>query len=335
VILLLRLKALTRHWANIGRYFQDERLKFAFIFQNLYMGLNPFTAPAIYSLMPYLELSEGIWYPKGGMNRISEALVAIAEQHGVEIVYNAPVQQILTNGTTTVGVKLQSGETLPADLLVANADLSYVYRQLLPDDRAVQPLMRKKYGCSALSFFWGLHKSYPQLSAHNLFMAPDIQHGFEVIFDQASLTTDPSFYLHAPTRIDPTMAPAGQDALVISVPVPHLNKQHPQDWQVITDQSRRYILQRLAQVGLQDLETQIKFEIVYGPPDWHHRYNLTHGSAHGLGHEIFQMGYMRPHNRHAKYKNLYFVGASTHPGTGLPSVLLSAKFAANRIVEEW
>jgi phytoene dehydrogenase-like protein len=165
-------------------------------------------------------------------------------------------------------------------------------------------------------------------------MAADIREGFRVMFDELSLTDDPSFYIHAPCRVDPSMAPEGHDTVVVAVPAPHLNEQKPQNWEAIAKQTRKYILQRLAEIGAGDIEAHIKFEIQFDPRDWKTRYNLTKGSAHGLGHELLQMGYMRPHNRHAKYHNLYFVGASTHPGTGLPSVLTSAKFVSNRILEE-
>jgi phytoene desaturase len=338
IILFLRIKALKNHFANLGQYFQDDRLKFGFLFQNLYMGLNPYKSPAMYSLMPYTELADGVWFPKGGLYQVITALVKIAEKLGVAFEYNAPVTQIRTSGGQITGVELADGRQLTADIIVANADLSYVCQQLLPNDeinaRRSARLQRKKYGCSALVFFWGLNRIYPQLSPHNLFMAPDIEHGFDVMFDDLSLTADPSFYVHAPTRIDSSLAPEGQDTLVVAVPVPHINEENPQNWPELTQQARKYILARLTRLGLDNLESHIKFEISFSPEDWKKRYNLAKGSAHGLGHELLQMGYMRPAHRHARYRNLYFVGASTHPGTGLPSVLTSAKFAANRILEE-
>jgi len=336
--LLLRIKALKNHYSNMGRYFQDDRLKFGFLFQNLYMGLNPYKSPAMYSLMPYTELSDGVWFPTGGMYQVIMALVKIAENLGVEFEYNTPVTQIRTSNGQITGLALRDGRQLTADVIVANADLSYVYSDLLPDDgynlKRSQQLQRKKYGCSALVFFWGLDKVYPQLGPHNLFMARDIEQGFDVMFDELSLAPDPSFYVHAPTRIDAALAPEGHDTMAVAVPVPHINPENPQDWDQLTNQSRSYIIERLTRFGLEDIENHLKFEVSFSPIDWQNRYNLFKGSAHGLGHELLQMGYMRPAHRHVKYPNLYFVGASTHPGTGLPSVLTSAKFAADRIIEE-
>jgi phytoene desaturase len=333
ILLMLKLKALTKHYKNIGHYFKDERLKFAFIFQNLYMGVHPYQAPALFSLLQYTEFSDGVWFPVGGMNSIIQALVQIAEKNDVCFHYRTPVARILTSENRAVGVILKDGRQMEADVVIANADLTYVYRELLPEDDKALRLNKKKHGCSALVFYWGLNKQFPQLSTHNLFMADDIRGGFDMIFDDLSLSKEPSFYVHAPVRIDPSLAPAGHDTLTVAIPVPHLNEVTPQDWKKIKAQSRRYILQRFRKFGIDDLDEHLKFEICYSPEDWKKRYNLTKGSAHGLSHEILQMGYLRPKNQHARYRNLYFVGASTHPGTGLPSVLVSAKHVSDRILE--
>ncbi len=333
LLLMLRLKALTKHYKNIGRYFKDERLKFTFIFQNLYMGVHPYRAPALFSLLQHTEFSDGVWFPVGGMHSIIEALVKIAEKNGVRFHYKTPVDRILIEGQRAAGVILKDGRRMQADVVVANADLPYVYRHLLPEDGNRKRFSKKKHGCSALVFYWGLDKQYPQLGTHNLFMADDIREGFDLIFDDLSLSDEPSFYVHAPVRVDPSLAPVGHDTLTVAIPVPHLNEENPQDWEALKAQSRRYILKRLKDVGISDLDEHLKFEICYSPLNWQKRYNLTKGSAHGLSHEIMQMGYMRPKNQHARYRNLYFVGASTHPGTGLPSVLVSAKHVSDRILE--
>jgi len=333
LLLMLRLKALTKHYKNIGRYFKDERLKFAFIFQNLYMGVHPYRAPALFSLLQHTEFSDGVWFPVGGMHSIIQALVKIAEKNGVRFMYKTAVDRILIEGQRAAGVVLQDGRQMQADVVVANADLPYVYRELLPEDDKRPLFSKKKHGCSALVFYWGLDKQYPQLSTHNLFIAKDIRGGFDQIFDSLSLSDAPSFYVHAPVRIDPSLAPQGHDTLTVAIPVPHLDEENLQNWEQYKAKSRRYILKRFQEMGILDLEDHLKFEICHSPVDWKSRYNLTKGSAHGLSHEIMQMGYLRPKNQHARYRNLYFVGASTHPGTGLPSVLVSAKHVSDRILE--
>jgi phytoene desaturase len=332
--LFYKLKALTKHFDHVGQYFNDPRLKIAFTFQNVYMGLNPFDAPAIYSLLQYTELTDGVWYPIGGMYQVIVALTGIAQKWGVRFLCNAAVQMIDVKGQEVTGVTLANGEKLRADIVVANADLPYVYRHLLPDDGTARRLERKKYGCSALVFHWGVDKQYLQLNPHNLFLAGDYRKSFDPIFKDLPLPDELNFYVHAPVRVDPTLAPAGQDTIMVAIPIRHINDTVPQDWDEMRRSTRQAVLQRFRDIGMTDLEDHIKFEVIYDPRDWQSRYNLVKGSTHGLNHDILQMGYLRPRNRHARYRNLYFVGASTHPGTGLPTVLVSARHTANRILED-
>ena len=334
LLLFLQLKALTLHTDYIRRFFKDPRLQMAFTFQDMYMGLSPYESPATYSLMQYTELADGLWYPMGGMYRVTEVLTGLAEKLGVRFVYNAPVEQILVDGTRATGVRLADGRVLSAGTLVANADLGYVYRSLLPDAAAADRLDRKEYGCSTIMFYWGLDQQYPQLGPHNLFLAGDYRQSFADIFKHTGMPAEPNFYIHAPVRLDPSMAPAGHDTWYVAVPVGHLNKQAPQDWPRLQAQARAFILQRLARLGLPEVASHIRTEVSFIPQDWQDRYNLPLGSTHGLSHKLTQMAYLRPHNRHSRYHNLYFVGASTHPGTGVPTVLISAGLAAQRILEE-
>ena len=334
VALFLRLKALTNHARYAQRFFKSSRLQMAFTFQDMYMGLSPYESPATYSLMPYTELSDGLYYPRGGMYRVAETLTAIAEKQGVEFVYNTPVEKILVEADRARGVQLSNGEKVSANLVVANADLGYVYRRLLPDDGAAARIDRKEYGCSTVMFYWGLDKQYPQLGPHNLFFNGDYRKGFEEIFKGNSMPVEPNFYIHAPARIDPDAAPGGSDSLYLAVPVGHINESLEQDWPAIQQQARTFMLKRLASLGMGDLESHITVEVKFAPQDWKDRYNLTRGSAHGLSHKLTQMAYFRPHNRHARYHNLYFVGASTHPGTGVPTVLVSARLTSQRILED-
>lgn len=333
-LLLFKLKALINHMNNMANYFKDPRLKLAFTFQDLYMGLNPFDAPAIYSLLQYTEFAHGIWCPMGGMYSIIEALIGIARKNGVRFVYNACVKQINVEDRRATGVTLADGRQLQADLVVANADLPYVYRSLLPGSGTINQLEHKKHGYSAIVFYWGADRQYPQLGAHNLFIAGDDRQSFDPIFSKLTFSENPHFYVHAPVRVDPALAPAGHDTLMVAIPVAHIDETALQDWKAIQKQIRKVVLLRLREVGVIDLEEHLKFEVSFTPRDWKRRYNLTKGSTHGLSHNLTQMGYLRPHNRHKTYHNLYFVGASTHPGTGLPTVLVSARLTSERILEE-
>lgn len=333
--LIFKLKALVKHYHNIGNYFTDPRLKAAFTFQNMYLGLSPYEAPATYSLLQYTELADGVWFPIGGMYRIIETLTAIARKNGVQFHFNAPARQIQVQGNRATGVVLEDGRFLSADIVVANADLPYVYDQLLPDRKEAQKLDKKKYTCSAIMFYWGVDKIYPQLAHHNVFLAGDYKASFDRIFNDFTLPDQPSFYVHAPARTDPAAAPTGQDTLMVLVPTGHLNEHSQQDWEALKQQARASVLRRLAaEMDITDLEQHIKFEVSYTPVQWKEMYNLAKGAAFGLSHNFTQVGYLRPQNRHVQYKNLYFAGASTHPGTGLPIVLLSARLTSERILHE-
>ena len=333
--LVSQIKPFVRHYANMSRYFDDPRLKAAFTFQDIYMGLSPFEAPATFSMMPYTELAHGVWYPRGGMYRVVEVLVNIAREAGVEFFFNAGVERIEVDGSRARGVVLQDGRLLEADAILANADLPYVYGDLLPRDGMAARLERKRYSCSAISFFWGVKKRYETLAPHTLFLADDYRENFDSIIGDLSLPRNPSVYVHAPTRLDPSMAPPSEDTLIAIVPVGHMSANGEQDWVAMQDEARRQVFRRLALVGITDLESNIKFEESYSPPSWRTRYNLVRGSTHGLCHNLMQLGYFRPHNRHPHYRNLYFAGSSTHPGTGVPTALVSGRLAARRMLDEW
>jgi phytoene desaturase len=332
--LIVQLKALMKHYSNTSTYFRDPKLRAAFTFQNMYLGVSPYDALATYSLLQYTELAEGIWFPRGGMYRVIETLTAIAERNGVTIRYNTTVARIEVDGTQAKGVVLEDGEFLAGDVVVANADLPYVYRNMLPDDGTAAYLEGLKYTSSALMFYWGVEGSVDPLLPHNVFLADnEYKLSFDRIFRDLTLPDSPSFYVHIPTHIDPTTAPSGSNAMMILVPVGHINDYQPQDWHALQMRARSTVLTTLERLGVTNLSQRIISESTISPPDYLNM-NLVKGSAFGLSHNFWQVGYLRPQNRHAKYGNLYFSGASTHPGTGLPIVLLSARLAVERILQE-
>lgn len=330
--LLHQVKPLVKHYANMSNYFDDPRLKAAFTFQDVYMGLSPFEAPATFSMMPYTELAHGVWYPKGGMYQLVEALTMLAREAGVEFAFNTRVKKINVTGTRTSGVVLEEGINIQADAVLANADLPYVYQNLLPQDGQVKKFDRKRYSCSVISFFWGVDKPYETLKPHTLFLVDDYRENFRSIIQDLELPANPSLYIHAPARLDPTMAPQGQDTLIAIVPVGHLSKNGNQDWGSIRDQARSQVFQKLRLIGINDLKEHIKFETNFTPLSWRKRYNLVKGSTHGLSHNLLQLGYFRPDYNHPSIDNLYFTGASTRPGTGMPSVMVSGRQSAQRII---
>lgn len=334
--LLFKLKAFTPHYKYAGRFFRNEHLRMAYTFQNIYVGQNPFTSPALFSMIPAAELTEGSFFPAtGGMYNIVERLLGEALKLGVSINFNSPVSRILISGHRAKGILLEDAKTIEADLVISNADLPYAYRELLPDRRRSERIERMKYSCSALCFHWGLDKTYPQLDQHNVFLSDNFREGLNKIFREKTIGDNPCFYVHAPARNDPSAAPPGCDTISVAVGIGHVDRKMPQDWEKIKDNTRKAVLERLRKQGLDDLEKHVRFEICHTPESWETGCNISRGAVFGsLGHDIFQMGYFRPHNRHDKYLNLYFTGGSTHPGNGIPNVLISAKLVSERILKE-
>ena len=335
VRLLLKLKTYLKHTDYIQRFFKEPHLQMAFTFQNIYVGQNPYDAPAFFSMLPGAEIAEGALFPKGGMHRIIEKLLELAEQKNVSINYRKPVEKILTEGDRSYGILLEDGTIVHADLVIANADLPYVYDRLLSDKRKTKSLKSKQYSCSAIVFHWGIDKVYPELEHHSVFLNDPYKRGLEKIFKEKSLSENPSFYVHAPVRSDLSAAPENQDTISVVVPVAHLDEKYDQDWKKLKQIARSGVISRLEEAGLYDIEDHIKFEICYLPKTWETTCNVTRGSVFGsLSHSIFQMGYFRPHNQHKKIRNLYFTGGSTHPGNGVPLVLLGAKLTSERILND-
>jgi phytoene desaturase len=333
--LLVKLKTHIRHQTFVRRFFRNPHLQMAFTFQNIYVGQSPYEAPALFAMLPAAELLEGSMFPRGGMNRIVTRLVEYAENLGVVFEYNRPVSQILTENRLAKGILFEDGTRALADIVVANADLPYVYTNLLPDRRRAARVNKLRHACSAMVFHWGVDRVYPGLAQHNVFLSDNYRQGLDAIFKDKLLATDFCFYLHSPVRTDSTAAPDGQDSLSVVIPVGHLDPAKEQDWNAVRAMARQGVINRLEKLGWENLEEHIKFEICYLPGTWESMFHVSRGATFGsLGHNIMQMGYFRPHNRHNRYRNLYFTGGSTHPGNGIPLVLLSAKLTSQRIVKE-
>ena len=331
--LLIKLKVFISNWSYAKKFFSHPHLMMAYTFQNIYVGQSPFDSPALFSMVPAAELTEGSFYVKGGMFAVVQKLQSAAESAGVRIHFNSSVTEIRVKNNKAEGIKLEEGRFENADLVIANADLPYVYRELLHDKRKTRHLERLNYSCSSVCLHWGLDKTYPQLDHHNVFLSDGYREGLDMIFRDKTIGNTPSFYIHAPVKTDPDAAPEGQDSFSFIVATGHIDKKKKQDWQAIKQKAHDYVLERLKKEGLLDIEEHIKFELAYTPESWESACNVARGSVFGsLGHNILQMGYFRPHNRHDRYNNLYFVGGSTHPGNGIPNILISAKLVTERII---
>jgi phytoene desaturase len=331
--LLIKLKTYISNWNYARKFFRHPHLMMAYTFQNIYVGQSPFSSPALFSMVPAAELTEGSFFPVGGMYSVVEKIFNAAELLDVKFCFNSGVAKINIAGKNAEGITLEDGSEIKADIIVANADLPYVYRNLLPDRRKSARLDKMNYSCSAICFHWGVDKIYPQLRHHNVILSDNFREGLDRIFIDKTLGDEPSFYLHAPVRTDPSAAPSGQETLSIVVGAGHVDKSKNQDWNLLKQKTRTAVIERLKKLGMSDIENHIKFEICLTPENWESACNITRGSVFGsLGHNLLQMGYFRPHNRHDKYHNIYFVGGSTHPGNGIPNILMSSKLVFERIM---
>ena len=335
MILLARIHAFKNHYRHTCRYFKSEILRASFTFQNIYVGQDPFQAPAVFAILPFQEITDGVWFPKGGMNKIVESLVSIASENGVKIEYRSPVTQIKIKENRVQGIHLSDNRYFDADIVIANADLPYVYNELLPHSLYMRRINRLNCTCSAIVFHWGMDTTFPQLEQHTVFVSEDYRKGIHSIFYKGASLNDPCFYVHSPVKSDPAAAPAGQDSISVIVPVPHLNGVPNNNEDDLKIRVKNAVLNRLKEEGMANFESHIKFERCYAQQTWKDVFNLTHGAIFGsLSHTIFQMGYLRPHNRHHNYKNLYFVGGSTHPGNGVPMALISAKLTSEKVIRQ-
>ena len=302
----------------------------------MYLGVSPYEAPAIYSIVSYMETGLGIWYPKGGMYSLSMALEKLVKDLGGNIHTNTPVSKITINGNRASGVELENSKIISSDIVLCNSDLVYTYQKLLPIDLNYKSNFKKpeelKQASSALLFYFGVDHQLEGMLHHNVYLCKDFKNNLEEIFKLKKLPKDPSFYTYIPTKTDPSLAPKGKNILYILVPVPNLEGNN--NWETGIKSIRKKILSKLKSEYNIDLTGCIETEQVFTPHDFESKFNLTSGSAFGLTHHFFQSGYFRPHNVSRKINNLYFVGASTYPGGGIPMVTLSAKLVVERILRD-
>ncbi|HEX2098631.1 MAG TPA: phytoene desaturase family protein [Rubrobacteraceae bacterium] len=335
--LLLKTKALHNYHRSISRYFKTKKLQQAFSFQTMYLGLSPFKAPAVYTLLPYTELAEdGLHYPRGGMYKLIGAISRLALDLGVKISPNSPVEEIAISGNRARGVRVNGLES-GADAVLVNADLPYAYRKLLPSSASgdfrwkIRKREKLLYTASAFMLYLGLDRKLDHMLHHNVYLSARYKENFEQIFDERRLPDDPSFYTNVPSRTSRNAAPEGMEALYVLVPTPHLQEANV-DWSREGEAFKERVYDLLeTKAGIENIREHIVCEKVKTPLDWLADYNLEEGAAFGIGHGILQVGYFRPPIASKTVPNVYFAGASTHPGTGVPLVAIGAKLAAERI----
>ena len=324
---MIRLSSHRSVYSVVSKFFKHPHLRIVFSFHPLLIGGNPFTASSIYCLIAFLERRWGVHFAMGGTGRLVEGLVKLIHGQGGTLRFRQDVREIIVRNGAACGVRLASGEVLDADIVVSNADSATTYRYLLPaaarsrwSDNKIE---RARYSTSLFVWYFGTRKKYPDVLHHTMLLGPRYKELLHDMFTRKVLADDFSLYLHHPTVADPSLAPDGCDAFYVLSPVPNLES--GTDWSVTAETYRRAIAQRLSDTVLPDLENQIVTSHLLTPQDFQDRLSSFRGAAFGLEPVLTQSAWFRPHNLSEDVKQLYLVGAGTHPGAGLPGVLSSAR----------
>ncbi len=325
------LSNLDRH---ARKYFTDQRLQQIVEYPAVFLGASPYNTPAFYSLLSHVDFNEGVYYPRGGMYELPKALVRIAKKHGVKMHINSEVRRIVVDRGKAHGVELKSGKKYSAEIIISNADRHHTEQKLLPAvyrDHSKEYWESRTPAPSALLIYLGLDRSYPSLSHHNLVFSDSWQQNFKDIFEEPRWPDDPSFYVCTPSKTDRSVAPKGCENLFVLVPLPTEKPYISKQLEAYADTILSIMEERM---DLPGLRTHITYKKLFGAKDFKEHYNSYKGTGLGLSHTIKQTAVFRPKNLSKKVRNLYFVGADTHPGIGLPMVLISAELVHNRITSK-
>jgi phytoene desaturase len=333
---LLAISSMRTLDAHVKNYFRSPKLRQLFNRFATYNGSSPFQTPATFALVPYVEFGLGAWYARGGMYRIPKALEKLAKEFGVEIKTDCAVEKILVENKKVVGVRLENGKILKSDFVISNADAIETYRSLIdakerrsfPDEK----LEKIEPSSSGFVLLIGTKKQFPQLAHHNIFFSDDYKAEFDQIFKQLKPAANPTIYVCAASRTDETQSPKDCENLFVLVNAPYTSGNI--NWQTEAKSYRDLIVKKLENFGLKDLEKSIEFEQTITPEDFEKKYRANKGSIYGVSSNGIFSAFIRPPNRARDIENLYFVGGATHPGGGIPLVLLSGKFAAEMIAKK-
>lgn len=332
----LKLNALFSTYGFAKKYFRDPRHRFAFSFHPLFIGGSPFRAPAVYQMIPYLEKKGGVWFTRGGMYSLVQALEKLFKEIGGKIMVNSEVQEIKISRQKVDGV-ISKDQFFAADAVISNGDFAHTYGTLINSvhrkkwkDRR---LNRVAYSMSAFLLYLGVKRSYPKLLHHTLILSRRYKELVRDIFDRKILPDDFSMYLHVPTRTDQSMAPLGCESMYVLIPVANLKGKI--DWNSMARPFTEKVIKFLENdFGLEDLQKNVEVMEAFTPLDFKKTRNNHLGSAWGVEPRLTQTAVFRPHNKSEDIEGLYLVGASTHPGAGVPGVLLTAETTENVVLND-
>lgn len=332
---MIQLKNYRSVYSLVSKYIKDPRLRQVFSFEPLLVGGNPHKITSIYLLIHWLERKWGVHFAKGGTGQLIKAMEALILKKGGTIRKNASVEKIETQRGKVTGVRIRGGERIPCDVVVSNGDPVRFYRDMVDTterrkhtDRAVK---RKTHSMGLFVAYFGTQKTYPTLAHHTILLGPRYKGLLKDIFDRKVLADDFSLYLHAPTRSDANMAPPGNECFYVLSPVPNLEGKV--DWADVVDEYKEKIYKSLEQRLLPGLTENLVVDFHVDPRYFETDLQSEKGAAFGIEPSFQQSAYFRFHNRSEDIDGLYFVGANTHPGAGLPGVLSSAK-VIDRVVPE-
>ncbi len=333
---LARYQAWRSVYSIVSGYVKDEHLREALSFHTLLVGGNPMTTSSIYALIHKLERDGGVWFAKGGTNALVRGMVTHFERIGGTLKLGDPVQEIITDGTKATGILTKSGWHAQFDAVASNGDVVHSYDLVKGHKRgaaAARKLRRKRFSPSLFVVHFGVKGHFPDIKHHNILFGPRYHGLLADIYKNGKLATDPSLYIHHPTATDPDMAPAGHSTFYALAPVPHLGKLDV-DWAVEGPRYRDRILEVVEQRLIPGLRANITTSFHYTPQDFAHDLGAHLGSAFSLEPLLTQSAWFRVHNRDDVIPNLYFVGAGTHPGAGIPGVVGSAKATAGLMIDD-
>ncbi|EKE31779.1 phytoene desaturase [Salimicrobium jeotgali] len=317
----------------LSRYFDNEKLKVAFSFQAKYLGMSPWECPGAFSILSYMEHEYGVFHPIGGVNRLSKAMAEVFEEWGGRIHFGEKVTRIETENNRATALELESGERVESDEIVINADFAQAMTKLVDQDSLKkykeENIKKKKLSCSTFMIYAGVDKVY-DMPHHSILFSSDYKKNVEELTSTLEVSDEPSIYIQNPSVTDSTLAPEGHSALYILAPVP--NNLSGIDWDRKKEEVEQVVLDRIEkETGYENLRDHITVKKIITPKDWERTFEVYEGATFSLGHQLSQMMYFRPHNRFEELDNTWLVGGGTHPGSGLPTILESAKITSDWI----
>lgn len=335
----LKLKTFDNADKFLSKYIKNERLKQMISFQTLYIGVSPYSGPSLYSMIPMIEFIYGVWFIKGGMYTMAKSLERLFLELGGKVHYNSPVDEIVIEDGQAKGIRIE-GEIIESDFVMCNADFPYAMKNLVKEPTAKgkytdKKIDKMKYSCSCFLMYLGMDRKYDEIpTAHNFIFNEHLRENLDGIFAGEKLE-NASFYVYMGSKLDPSLAPEGKDGLYILVPVSDKScSQYEWDDETIAHY-RRYVLDALKEIkGFENVENEIVSETFMTPKDFEERFNAYNGATFGLQPTLSQSNHMRPQSKATHCENLYFTGSSTHPGAGVPIVLLSARIATEELLHD-